>query len=45
MWIVYPAIAWALFTAAGAWDLYLRKPISEREIARGMERQSRGPAA
>jgi len=41
IWIVYPLLAWVLFTAAGAWDLYLRKPISEQEIKREIERQSR----
>ena len=41
IWIVYPFIAWVLFTAGGLWDLYLRKPISETEIEREIERQSR----
>jgi len=29
-WIIYPAIGWVLLTAAGAWSVYARKPISER---------------
>ena len=41
IWIIYPFIAWVLFTAGGLWDLYLRKPISETEIKREIERQSR----
>jgi H+/Cl- antiporter ClcA len=39
-WIVYPFGAWVLFTAAGAWRVYGRKPISEAEIQREMERQA-----
>jgi hypothetical protein len=39
-WIIYPAIAWALATAAGAWWVFGRTPISETEIKREMERQA-----
>jgi hypothetical protein len=38
-WIIYPAIAWIFLTAAGALSVYLRKPISERDIRREIERQ------
>jgi 2TM domain len=41
-WIIYPAIAWIFLTVAGGLSVYLRKPISERDIAREMERQG-GP--
>lgn len=41
-WIVYPLGAWALLTAAHGWSVYGRKPISEREIKREMDRQA-GP--
>jgi hypothetical protein len=41
-WIIYPAIAWIFLTVAGGLAVYLRKPISERDIAREMERQG-GP--
>ena len=41
-WIVYPLIGWALFMAARAWSVYGRRPISEDEIRRELERQSRG---
>jgi hypothetical protein len=41
-WIIYPAIAWFFLTVAGGLSVYLRKPISERDIAREMERQD-GP--
>lgn len=39
LWIIYPLIAWVLGTAAHAWYVYMRKPISEGEIAREIERQ------
>jgi hypothetical protein len=41
IWIIYPAIAWAFLTAAFGLDVYLRKPISESQIKREMERQAR----
>jgi len=41
IWIIYPIIAWLLLTGAGAWFAFGRKPISEGEIKREMERQSR----
>jgi len=40
IWIIYPIIAWAFLTAAHGWIVYGRKPISERDIKREMERQS-----
>jgi hypothetical protein len=39
-WIIYPLIAWVLITAANAWRVFGRKPISEAEIKREMERQA-----
>lgn len=41
IWIIYPIIAWILLTAAHAWSVYRRKPISESEIKREIERQAR----
>jgi hypothetical protein len=41
-WIIYPAIAWVLGTAVYAWRVFGRKPISETEIKREMDRQA-GP--
>ena len=38
-WIIYPAIAWVFLTVAGGLSVYLRKPISERDIRHEMERQ------
>ena len=40
-WIIYPFIAWVVLTAAGALSVYLRKPISEGQIKREIERQGR----
>ena len=39
-WIIYPAIAWVLITAADAWFVYRHKPVSESEIQREIERQT-----
>ena len=39
-WIVYPIGGWVLILAGRAWDIYLRKPISESEIKREIERQA-----
>jgi len=40
IWIIYPAIAWAFLTAAFGLGVYLRKPISESQITREIERQA-----
>jgi len=39
-WIIYPAIAWVLITAADAWFVYGHKPVSESEIQREIGRQA-----
>ena len=39
-WIIYPAIAWVLLTTGDAWRTFGRKPISEREIQREVDRQA-----
>ena len=39
-WIIYPAIAWVLITAGDAWRTFGRKPISESEIQREVDRQA-----
>ena len=41
-WIIWPAIVWVLATAGYAWWVFGRKPISEAEIKREIERQA-GP--
>lgn len=38
MWIVYPFIAYLLFLVASSWTYFGRKPISESEIERELER-------
>ena len=40
IWIIYPSIAWAFLTAAFGLGVYLRKPISESQIKREIERQA-----
>jgi len=40
-WIIYPLIAIALIVGGRAWSVYGHKPISEHEIKREIERQSR----
>jgi hypothetical protein len=39
-WIIYPAIAWVLATAADAWWVFGRRPISEDQIKHELERQA-----
>jgi H+/Cl- antiporter ClcA len=41
-WIIYPFGAWVLLTAAGGLSVYRRKPITESQIKREIERQA-GP--
>jgi uncharacterized membrane protein YcjF (UPF0283 family) len=41
IWIIYPAIAWAFLTTALGLDVYLRRPVTESQIKREMERQAR----
>ena len=41
IWIIYPAIAWAFLLAAFGLDVYMRKPVTEDQIEREMERQER----
>jgi len=41
-WIIYPFIGWLLLTAVAAWFTYGRKPISEADINKEIERQSHG---
>ena len=39
-WIIYPAIAWVLLTAGDAWWVFGRRPISESQIKREIDRQA-----
>ena len=41
IWIIYPAIGWAFLTTAFGLDVYLRKPTSDSQIKREIERQAR----
>jgi 2TM domain len=40
IWIIYPFIGYVVAVAAHAWFVYGRKPISEAEIKREMDRQA-----
>ena len=40
LWIIYPLGAWLVLLATGAWDVYLRHPITEEQIQREIERQA-----
>jgi hypothetical protein len=37
-WPIFPIAGWGIGLAANAWDVYGRKPISEAEIRREMDR-------
>ena len=37
-WPIWVMLAWGIGLAFNAWDVYFRKPISEEEIQREMER-------
>ena len=39
-WIIYPAIAWVLATAADAWWVFGHKPITEDQIKHEIGRQA-----
>ena len=39
-WIIWPAMVWMLWTAGDAWRTFGRKPISESEIRREIDRQA-----
>jgi len=41
LWIIYPIIGWVLIMAARAWSVYPRKRITESDIEREIERQTR----
>ena len=37
-WPIWVMLAWGIGLAFNAWDVYFRKPISEQDIQREMER-------
>jgi cytochrome b561 len=37
-WPIFPMLGWGIGVAANAWDVYGRKPLSEAEIQREVER-------
>ena len=40
IWIIYPILGWVALLAVNGWITYLRKPISENDVMREMERQT-----
>jgi hypothetical protein len=42
-WIIWPAMVWVLWIAGDAWWTFGRRPISESEIQREIDRQARQP--
>lgn len=42
-WIIYPVIVWVVLTAGDFWRVFGRRPISESEIKREMDRQADVP--
>lgn len=41
IWIIYPVMAWVFLTVVGGFIAYLRKPISESQVKREIERRAR----
>lgn len=39
LWIIYPLLAWLLWVVARGWSVHGRRPISEDEITREIERR------
>lgn len=37
-WPAFPILGWGIGVAANAWDVFMRKPITEAEIAREEQR-------
>jgi fatty acid desaturase len=40
-WPIFPILGWGIGVAFNAWDVYGRKPVTEEEIRREMERLRR----
>jgi len=40
IWIIYPVLSLGLILAIDAWNTFRRKPISETEIRREMDRMT-----
>ena len=39
-WIIYPLIAWVAIVGTHAWLVFARKPVSDRDIQRELDRQA-----
>jgi fatty acid desaturase len=42
-WPLWVTLGWGIGLVFNAWDVYLRRPISENEIRREMDRLAHGP--
>jgi hypothetical protein len=40
-WPIFPTLAWGIGVAFNAWDIYVRKPITETDVERELERLRR----
>jgi H+/Cl- antiporter ClcA len=43
IWIIYPVLGWGLAVAIHGWSTYKRKPITEHEITREIQRLTGSP--
>jgi hypothetical protein len=44
-WPIFPILGWGIGVAANAWDVFVRKPITEAEIDREERRLREGAAS
>ena len=42
-WPIFPILGWGIGVAANAWDVFMRKPITDAEIEREEQRLREGP--
>ncbi len=40
-WPIFPTLGWGIGVAFNAWDVYVRKPITETDVERELERLRR----
>jgi predicted membrane channel-forming protein YqfA (hemolysin III family) len=43
-WPIFPILGWGIGVAANAWDVFMRKPITDAEIEREEQQLREGPA-
>jgi len=37
-WAIFPTLGWGIGLAANAWDVYMRRPVTEADVAAEIER-------